>query len=568
MGSMSEGRKCVRCIDKRIDESKREKLEKCSRAGVLSRLLGALKVKQVMKVERECLVNQLRPEQLVVNGYPLKPEEMDALVGCQLPPRKLKPGEYWYDKETGFWGKVANVQCSRGTHLWVYDDGSYEEEANCKTKPKPWRKVSTRLVCALFSLPVLKGQPHGGRDEASEDSEVQSYVEKKSIPKLILLGLEGSGTSTIFKQAKFLYGNSFTAEELQDIKLTIQNNVYKYLRILLDARERFEEEDMARAMLLEGDKKSFEADGNSEVDSNLTRQSIYSINQRLKDFCNWQPDTAAAGDLDALSPSATATRNYDPLIEEVWRDPAIQETYKRKDEIHSLPDVAEYFLNQAVEVFRNEYVPSERDILYAEAPEVLTQDNGFLELSHEDHNQMSKPNAKNSDEFSSSTKYQLIRLTAEAMSNGSNCNLVEISDGVQAIVFCVALSDYDQTRIAPGSETLGNKFMQSIELFEKTISNPIFQDVPCVLLLNKNDLFKEKLSRVPWTTCEWFNDFCPIGYGITQEFLANQGYLHIVMRSEDVYTPITGKTLFVWPSNARDRKNVDEAFQYLRKVTK
>ncbi|KAJ3168475.1 Guanine nucleotide-binding protein alpha-2 subunit [Geranomyces variabilis] len=67
-------------------------------------------------------------------------------------------------------------------------------------------------------------------------------------------------------------------------------------------------------------------------------------------------------------------------------------------------------------------------------------------------------------------------------------------EAVTSIIFCVALSEYDQVLL---EESQQNRMAESLILFESVINSRWFLRTSIILFLNKIDLFKIKLTRNP-----------------------------------------------------------------------
>lgn len=614
MGSMPEGRKCVTCIGFPIDESKRGNLGKCSR--MIKRLLNDLEVRQVLKAERSCEVNQLPAEYIYVNGKSLSHEELVTLLNCPNPPKKLKPGNYWYDKVSGLWGKdgqkpsriisphlnvgglikpdasngntqvfingreitkaelrmlqLAGVQCAGNPHFWVNEDGSYQEEGQKNTRGYIWGKAGTKLVCALLSLPVPSKSSNSCGEQITNpvSRTVPDYLEHGIVQKLLLVGYSGSGTSTIFKQAKILYQSTpFSEDERETIKLTIQSNVYAYLGILLEGRERFEDECLAAL------KNRQSSAGNTTGNCpDFDDKTIYSIGTRLKAFSDWLLKTMVSGKLDAIFPAAT--REYAPLIEELWNDSAIKATYERRSELEMLPDVANYFLERAVEILRTDYEPSDLDILYAEG---VTSSNGLACVEFSLPQSTPDETVDTTDLHDSLIRYQLIRVHARGL--GENCKWLEMFEDVGMVLFCVALNDYDQFSL-DGNGCLCNKMILSRKFFETIVTHPTFDQMDFLLILNKFDQFEEKIEQVSLTQCEWFSDFHPVISRHRPSSNSNSNSInnspsvaqlashYIAVKFKRLYSSLTGRKLYVSLVKGLEPESVDAALKYGKEILK
>ncbi|OAY78841.1 Extra-large guanine nucleotide-binding protein 1 [Ananas comosus] len=594
MGSMPEGRKCVSCIGFPVLESKRERLGKCSR--MLRRLLSSPEIELAMKAEKNCEANQLRPEDIFVNGKKLTPEELVLLQNCSCPPPKLKPGYYWYDKVSGFWGKEghkphkiitahlnvggsldsrasngntgifingreitkaelqmlkwAGVQCAGNPHFWLNADGTYQEEGQKNIKGQIWGKPIMKLLCPVLSLPTPTKAANSNGDEVIDMVRaIPDYLEQRTVQKMLLVGLHGSGTSTIIKQAKFLYrGVPFSNDERQDIKGV------KCLKKRVWLREGTAANILVAAVL----RGNMLAAGNYESDD-CNRVTDYSFSPRLRELSDWLLKVMASGNLDTSFP--TYACEYAPLVEELWNDAAIQATYRRRSELLMLPITASYFLER--------YEPSDKDILYADR---ITSSNGiactdfsFGPLACDGH-------AIDGDQQDMLLRYQLIRIHTKGL--GQNCKWLDMFEDIKIVLFCIALSDYDEYYEDPNG-VLINKMIESKRLFENLVTHPTFEEMNFLLILNKFDLLEQKIDTSPLTICEWFSDFNPVvsrnqpsntrnpNSGAT---MAQQAFHHIAVKFKRLFSSITGRRLYVTWTNGLAQDTVDAALRYGREI--
>ncbi|KAK4688711.1 hypothetical protein P7C73_g1409, partial [Tremellales sp. Uapishka_1] len=153
----------------------------------------------------------------------------------------------------------------------------------------------------------------------------------------------------------------------------------------------------------------------------------------------------------------------------LWHDEGVQQTFHRRNELQ-LNDSAPYFFNAITRIAQPNYMPTDQDILRARV-----KTTGITE-----------------------THFTIGELTYKLFDVGGQRSerrkWLNIFDSVTALVFLIAISEYDQKLYE--DETV-NRMQEAMTLFESVANSRWFTKTSIILFLNKIDLFREKLPISP-----------------------------------------------------------------------
>ncbi|CDH48751.1 g-protein alpha subunit [Lichtheimia corymbifera JMRC:FSU:9682] len=173
------------------------------------------------------------------------------------------------------------------------------------------------------------------------------------------------------------------------------------------------------------------------------------------------------------------TPELSAAISSIWRDDVVAQLLDEKDgSDFYLMDSASYFFENAERIGEPDYVPCEQDVLRARS-----KTTGITE-----------------------TRFKMGQLDIHMFDVGGQRSerkkWIHCFEAVTSIIFCVSLSEYDQVLL---EESRQNRMMESLVLFESVINSRWFLRTSIILFLNKIDVFKSKLPKLPFE--RYFPDY-------------------------------------------------------------
>ncbi|XP_055754524.1 guanine nucleotide-binding protein G(o) subunit alpha-like [Salvelinus fontinalis] len=248
-----------------------------------------------------------------------------------------------------------------------------------------------------------------------------------NVIKILLLGATESGKSTMVKQMKIIHSHGFSKPELISFKAAVLDNLLTSLKFVLRG--------MGLLRIHLANKKN-----KAHARAVLSCGQCFGEDGELLPFV-------------ALSFCA------------LWADQGVRAAAARGYEFQ-LNDSALYFFENISRIISPRYIPTEADVL-----RVRVRTSGIIETRFP-------------------VNHMVFRMYDVGGQRTKRRKWLSYFDCVRAVLFVVALSDYDMTLMEDRSM---NRLQESLELFTSICTNIVFRSTSLILLMNKSDLFQEKI---------------------------------------------------------------------------
>ncbi|KAJ6011242.1 hypothetical protein N7451_002654 [Penicillium sp. IBT 35674x] len=272
------------------------------------------------------------------------------------------------------------------------------------------------------------------KDASQRNARIDRVIksDKKTMDrtiKILLLGAGESGKSTIIKQMRIIHSRGFPEEERHQTRAVIYSNVVIAFKVLLD--------------IMKAENIDFEDEKTQAVGELLDKT---------------EPDVG--------SDEAFSDLKVRDAMRVMWLDGGVQKAVARGHEF-ALHDNLSYFYESLDRIFTPGWLPDNQDMLQARL-----RTTGITE-----------------------TLFELGQMNFRMMDVGGQRSerkkWIHCFEGVQCLLFMVALSGYDQCLV---EDQNANQMHEAMMLFESLVNGEWFKRKPIILFLNKIDLFRAKLA--------------------------------------------------------------------------
>lgn len=176
-------------------------------------------------------------------------------------------------------------------------------------------------------------------------------------------------------------------------------------------------------------------------------------------------------DLELISPVSSYCYSEDlaMAIQHLWQDPIIPKLLEHSSEFY-LMDSAPYFFKEAHRIGKLNYVPTETDILRSRQKTAAIVETHFA------------------------MGPLLIHMFDVGGQRSERKKWIHCFEGVTSIIFCTAISEYDQVLLEEKNQ---NRMTESLALFESIVNSRWFLRTSIILFMNKIDVFRNKIPKIP-----------------------------------------------------------------------